>query len=263
MNWLGKILKALVLLYAIFCIGLFFVQEKIFFKPHKLDASHQFRKGIELKIPTADGKELSCLKMHSKPNKGAILYLHGNKGSIRRCINQTGNFQNLGYDIFLPDYRGFGKSTGKLRSEKQMNADMEAVLNKMLESYKVEDIIIIGYSMGTGMASYLAVKYKVKALFMIAPFKSLVAMKNKYFPVVPSLIMKYKFRTDRNLVKVDCPVFILHGSNDELIPIDHSRALKEAYPEKVEFHTLEGDSHRGSIFDNEIRTVLTKFLSGS
>ncbi len=260
MKWLGKILKALFFLYIILCIGLFFAQERLFFKPYKLASSHQFYKGNEIKIPVEQGVELSCLTIESKPQDGAILYLHGNRGSIRRCIGQTGNFQNLGYDIYLPDYRGFGKSDGKLRSEKQMNDDMEVVLKEMLKIYSSDQIIIIGYSMGTGMASYLATKYKLKALVMVAPFKSLIDMKNRFFPIAPSFIMKYKFRNDKNIAKVDCPIIIFHGTDDELIPISSSEALKKTYPDKIDFHRIEGDSHRGSIFDNKIRSVLKAYI---
>jgi len=263
MKWLSKILKALIVLYLIMCIGLFFAQEKLLFLPHKLDSNHKFRKGIEMKIQVDDAVELSCLRIESKPAKGAILYLHGNKGNIRRCISQSGNFQNLNYDVYIPDYRGFGKSGGKLYSEKQMNNDAELVLKELLKKFKPEQIIVIGYSMGTGMASYLATKYRFKGLLMIAPFKSLVAMKNKYFPIAPPLIMKYKFRTDKNLENIDCPVLIFHGTNDELIPISDSEELKEDFPDKIKFFKLEGDTHRGCIFDNKIRTELQRFIQST
>ena len=245
------------------CIGLFFVQERLFFLPHKLDMNHKFRKGMEMKIPVDDAISLSCLKIESKPSKGAILYLHGNKGNIRRCIGQSGNFQNLNYDVYIPDYRGYGKSNGKLRSEKQMNNDIELVLKEMLKKYSPDQIIVVGYSMGTGMATYLASKYKLKGLMLIAPFKSLISMKNKFFPIAPSFIMKYKFRNDRNLAQVDCPVLIFHGTNDELIPISDSEDLKESFPDKIKFFKLEGDSHRGSIFDNKIRTELQRFITST
>ena len=125
MKWLKYIGIALFVLYVVLCLGLYFAQEKILFIPYKLPDSHVFRAGEEIEIPVSDGISMNCLWIkRGEPNK-VILYLHGNRGSNRRCLGQAlSAFGDTGYDIFMPDYRGYGKTEGKIYSEKQMHADI-------------------------------------------------------------------------------------------------------------------------------------------
>lgn len=258
MNFLKKAAYLIGILYLIGCICLFLFQEKIFFLPHKIEASHKYRIGEELKIKVAENIELSCLYIKSPNPKGVILYLHGNKGMIRRCIGQTRNMQGLGYDICMPDYRSYGKSQGKLLSEKQMLSDMEKVYQKLLEKYQHQEIILAGYSMGSGMATYLASKNNVKSLVLIAPFYSLVDMKNRYVPFIPSFIMKYQFRNNEFLANVKCPVHILHGKRDPVIPFDSSQRLEKLYPEKINLKIFNQEDHRSIIFNPIIKKILSE-----
>ena len=261
MKLLKKIGILFLILYVIACICMFFAQEKIFFRPYKTEASHVFRMGDEVDIKVEDDIFLNCLHIKENNPKGLILYLHGNRGMIRRSIGQTRTMRELGYDVFLPDYRGYGKSGGVLKSEKQMLEDMDIVMQHLLKTYQAKDMIVIGFSMGSGMASYLATKYPVKSLLLVAPFCSLVDLKNKYLPIIPNFIMKYKFRNDRFLEKVNCNVHIVHGTKDELIPVKGSVKLKDMHPKKVSLYLEDGHSHRSIIFSDQIRTILkTKVL---
>lgn len=258
MNFLKKLGYVIGIIYLIGCISLFFFQEKIFFIPHKIQQSHKYRIGEEVKIKVSNTVELSCLNIKAQNPKGAILYLHGNKGMIRRCIGQTRHMQGSGYDVFMPDYRSYGKSGGKLHSEKQMHKDMDKVFQHLLNTYNSEDIILIGFSMGSGMASKLAAKYKVKQLILIAPYYSLVDLKNKYLPIIPNFIMKYQFRNHEFLAEVTCPIHIIHGKQDPVIPYDSSVRLKELYPDKIDLSLFDQESHRSIIFNPKIRQLLTE-----
>ncbi len=255
-----KILKTsfyiLISIYLLACIGLFLIQEKIFFHPYKIEKSHKYRIGEEVNIKVDENTFLNCLNIKAPNSKGAILYLHGNKGMIRRCIAQTRQMQGLNYDVFIPDYRGFGKSDGKINSEAQMLNDMDLVFKHLLKTYPTDKIAIVGYSMGSGMASYLAAKYKVNNLFLVAPFYSLVDLKNRFLPIIPNFIMKYQFKNHEFLKGVKGKVNIIHGKKDEVIPYTAATRLKEKFPEKINLYLENDTSHRGVIFSNNLHKAL-------
>jgi len=214
--------------------------------------------GIDVSIPVAEEVDLNAALISYPNSKGVILYLHGNKGNVERCIRQTRQFQDLGYDILIPDYRSYGKSGGVLENEKQMYQDMQLTYDYLSKRYK--RILLLGYSMGTGMASYLAAHNPCDGLVLISPYVSLVDMKNRYFPIVPSFLMKYKFRTDENLKTVYCPITLLHGTEDEVIPFESSEDLHRLFP-KSTFVPLKGVGHRRIIFDPAVRRAIISFDS--
>jgi len=154
--------------------------------------------------------------------------------------------------LFMPDYRGYGKSDGSMLSQDQAYGDMQVVYNHLKERYGEDRITILGYSLGSSMASHLAATNNPKSLHLVAPYKSLIAMKNKFAPVIPSFLLKYPFRNDKNLSSVSCPVTLYHAPNDELIPYDHARSLSEIN-NSFNIIDLPGSGHRGSIFNDAVR----------
>ena len=125
---------------------------------------------------------------------------------------------------------------------------------------RYDNIIIVGYSMGSGMASYLAAHNPTKALLLVAPFVSIVDMKNRYLPIIPNFLLKYHFRTDLHLNKVSCPVSIVHGHDDKVVPYDSSIKLKKLFS-SIEVIGLPGVSHRRVIFHDAIGSALRKLIS--
>ena len=247
------------ILYVIACVGLYFYQDQLIFRADSLPDNHIYRQGKEIILEVDDDIELSCYLNENPESKGVILYLHGNKGNIRRCIRQSKMMAGLGYDIFMPDYRGYGKSDGQPLNEKQMYADVQKIYDHLKERYSESNIVIVGYSLGTGMASFLASQNKPKALFLIAPYLSMVDLKNRIAPFVPSFLLKYKFRNDRHLKTIDCPITLFHAFDDKVIPYDSSQSLKELKPE-VSLVDLGSVGHRGSIFSDKVRQTLKQKL---
>lgn len=240
------------------CTGLYFAQEKILFYPDQLPSNYKPWKGEEVWIPTEDNLRLNAAIVKQANPKGAILYLHGNKGSLKRCLAQTRQFENIGYDILVLDYRTFGKSEGDLKSDTQMYKDAQLAYDYLSGRY--DNIVIVGYSMGSGMASYLAAHNPAKALLMVAPFVSIVDMKNRYLPFVPNFLLKYHFRNDIHLNKVTCPTFIVHGHEDEVVPFDSSIMLNKLFP-SIEVVGLPGVNHRRVIFHDAVGGAVRKIQS--
>lgn len=261
MKWIKRLLYFIFSLYAIGCIVLYFNQERMIFIPHKLPSNFSFSAGEEINIPVDDNVNLNALWLKNANSKGVILYFHGNKGSNRRCLRQTDNLYGHGYDVFMPDYRGYGKSDGEIYSEDQLMTDAQKTYDFLRQHYDENEIVLLGYSLGSGIATRLAQDNNPQQLYLVSPYKSMVAMKNIIAPFVPSFLMKYPLRTDQKLPQVDCPITIFHGTSDELIPYDHAVFLKEQQPNAIELVALNGVSHRGAIFSNLLRKKLRQSLN--
>lgn len=247
-----RLFIVIAILYVILLIGVYFAQERLLFNPDKLSEGHVFRAGQEVELEVAPQVSLNCILIDQAADQGVILYLHGNRGSNRRCLRQLMVYDGLGYDLFMPDYRSYGKSDGSMLSQRQAYDDMQVVYDHLKELYGEDRIIILGYSLGSAMASHLAATNNPKSLHLVAPYKSMVAMKNKFAPTIPSFLLKYPFRNDKNLSKVSCPVTLYHALDDELIPYEHGKSLSQINP-SFRFVDLPRSGHRGSIFNEAVR----------
>jgi len=236
-------------------IGLLYVnQESLFFHANKLDKNHQFsfvEKHQEVTIKTPDNINLHGLLFPVEKSKGLVFYLHGNAGTVDTWGKIASNYTNLGYDIFILDYRGFGKSEGEISSEEQLFSDISSAYNQLKKQYKEENIIITGYSIGSGMATYLASINKPKALVLQAPYYCLEDLATEKFPIVPNFVVKYKIPTFEFIKQVKCPIYIFHGDEDYVIPYDNSLKLKSILKSDDKLFPLVSQGHLG-INDNEI-----------
>ena len=249
----------IIVLYTIACIALYVAQNKLIFDPSKLSDDFQFRHGQEVEVPVEEDLSLNCLLFKNNNPKGVILYLHGNRGSNRRCTRQAEMFEGLGYDIFMPDYRGYGKSEGSLCCEDQMYHDVQSVYNFLLNRYEQDDIVVLGYSLGTGMATYLAANNSPKHLVLIAPYLSFIDLKNRIFPLIPNFLIKFPLNTEKMIANVACPISIFHGTADEIIPYDSSEKLASKAVNAT-LTTLEGTGHRRTIFHDRVRREVGRVL---
>ena len=258
MKWLKVILG----IYLLLCIGLFFAQEKVIFAAHHTDEAKKYRAGYEVEIPLEDQLTMNALIIPVKAgtrSKGAIMYLHGNKGNIQRGIYQTRTMRDRGLDIMIIDYRGYGKTEDKPRSDNQMLTDASKAYNYLKENYDESQIYIVGYSLGTGMASYLAKTNNPAHLFLVAPFTNLTAIKDQYLWMFPDFLMKYKLDNAEHVKNLTTPVTIVHGTDDTVVDYKYSLELKKIN-NKIDLITSKGQSHRGIIFDPLLRRALDRVL---
>lgn len=259
MKWIKRIGIFIFSLYVIVCGALYFMQERLIFNPDKLDESYVFTEGEEVELPVTEGVSLNCLWMKEPSSRGVILYLHGNRGNNRRCYHQAQSVAGNGYDIFMPDYRGFGKSDGHISSEKQMFSDAQAAYDFLKKHYSENQIVVWGYSIGTGMASYLAANNHPQQLVLLAPYTSVCDLKNDRAPFLPDFLLKYQFRCSDFLKKVDFPVTLLHGEYDEVIPYKCSEQL-QALNQKMFKLVKIPDGHRGVVFSDIFRNTVRNLL---
>lgn len=259
MKWLKRIILFFGTAYLLLCLILYFAQDNIIFNPYKLPDNHVFRTGQEVELPVEDDIFLNCLLMKESPSKGVILYLHGNKGNIRRCIRQAEGMTGNGYDIFIPDYRGFGKSDGRIESETQLQADVQKVYDYLKQRYPEDKIVLVGYSLGSGLASYLAARNQPQKLVMVAPYLSLVDIKNRTAPFLPDFLLRFKMKNEAYLQQVTAPITLFHGYGDEVIPFDSSEKLQAINPQNIKLVAMSS-GHRGVLFKDAFREGMRELL---
>jgi pimeloyl-ACP methyl ester carboxylesterase len=262
-----EILVKIVVVVAVLGILLFTVayisQEKLIFFPDKLAENHKFNfdsKFEEKTFKMEDGVKLHALLFKADSSKGVIYYLHGNAGSVNTWGHISNIFTKHDYDLLLLDYRGYGKSEGKIVSEKQMFSDAQKVYDELKQDYDEDKIIVLGYSIGTGMAAKLASENNPKCLLLLAPYYNLPDLVKHIYPIVPRFIVKYKFFTNKFLAETKVPVYLFHGLNDELIPYDNSKKLYEICKPNGELLLLENQTHAGInenlVFQEKLSTIL-------
>ena len=257
------IVVAVIIAIPIIFLGLlYFCQEKLFFHPAKLESNYAFefdQNFEEITILSDDGTALNGILFKADTTKGLVFYLHGNAGSLRSCEKMAELCTSLNYDIFVLDYRGFGKSEGKIKSEKQLYSDIHIAYDDLKKRYDENEMIISGYSIGTGLASELASKNNPKLLILIAPyysFEDLVC--NSYS--FPAFLLRYKMPTNEYLKNVRAPVIIFHGMEDKIINYDSSLKLEAEFKEGDTLVTLEDQGHVKITSNEKYKAEIAKIL---
>jgi alpha-beta hydrolase superfamily lysophospholipase len=229
-------------------ILLYFLQDYLMFKPEKLEKDFQFhyenQEIEEYNVETRDGAIINGLRFKVKDPKGIVFYLKGNSKSIKGWGKFAVDFTRHGYDVLMIDYRGFGKSTGS-RTQKAIKRDLQVVYNKIKENVDEKYIILYGRSLGSGFAAKLASTNSPRVLILDAPYYSLSKVAKRYMPFMPlSLLIKFPMPTYKWLRYVQCPIHIVHGTDDKLIPYKTSVKLSKIKPKQTTLHTIIGGGHK-------------------
>jgi hypothetical protein len=248
---------------AVLSIAVYFLQEYFIFKPEKLHPNFQFRYDIpfkELNFDVEPGVRINGLHFFREDPKGLILYFHGNTRSIKGWAKYARDFYRYNYDVILVDYRGFGKSTGK-RSEMEMLEDVQFIYAALAAQYTESHLIVYGRSLGSGFAAKVASDNHPRYLILDSPYYNFTSVIERFLPMLPvRYVLRYHLRTDKWIRKVKCPVYIIHGTRDRLIPIRHSIELQKLSPRKITLIRIHGGSHnnlpRFDEYHNFIRDIL-------
>ncbi|MCA6066629.1 alpha/beta hydrolase [Chryseobacterium sp. RG1] len=249
--------------YAMLCVIVFFYQEKIIFHPEKLQKNYSFNfknDFEELTIYTKDQKKLNSVLFKTQNPKGVIFYLHGNGGSINGWGEVAELYNKMNYDVFMLDYRGYGKSEDEINSKDQLFSDVELAYDELGKRYPKNKIIILGYSVGTGLASKLASQKNAKLLILQAPYFSMEDEMDQKFSFLPKFLLKYNFETNKYLKTVTSPVIIFHGDKDEVINYKASLQLKNNFKKGDTLIILKDQNHNGITdnlnYQNPMKTIL-------
>ncbi|GAB2586392.1 alpha/beta fold hydrolase [Ramlibacter solisilvae] len=212
-------------------------QEKLLFFPEPLPAGYRLANDpdvVEFEVPV-DGARLSVLHLRLPRPKGVVFYLHGNAGNLSGWFSNADFYREANYDLVMPDYRGYGKSTGRIRSEDQLLSDVRAVWDEVAPRYAGGKVVIYGRSLGTAPAAELSSQLSAAGrpadlTVLVTPYTSVRELASEIYPVVPQFMVRYPLETASRAQGIRGPILLYHGDRDELIPLRHSERLRAALP---------------------------------
>jgi alpha-beta hydrolase superfamily lysophospholipase len=246
-------------------IALFYLQEKFLFHPEPLGSDYVFKFNIpfeEINIAINERDTLNLIRFlpQTPTPKGVVLYFHGNTGNVMRYEKYVNNFTKHGYVVLMPDYPGFGKTTGKL-TEAAMDLEAKEVYKLAHSKFSADSIIVYGKSLGSGVASLIAAKQQCKRLILETPYYSIPSLFSSYAPIYPTGRMShFKFPVGENLKELKAPVTIFHGTSDRVVFYRNSVLLKKVLKPGDEYITIESGGHNNlndyPLFHEKLDSVL-------
>ena len=174
-----------------------------------------------------------------------LLWAHGNAGNILHRLDNLAELHRWGLNVFLFDYRGYGRSGG-VPSEKGLYLDVLAAYDHLANDRKIPSarIIAFGRSLGAAVAGELARRRPVAGLILETPFPSVEAVARRLLHGLPAhLLLKSRFDLAARLREIHVPVLVLHGDRDRVIPLDLGRTVYEAANKPKEFVLIPGADH--------------------
>jgi len=263
-----KIYRVAIVVTLIYCsigIALYHLQEKLLFHPELLPKDFQFKFGIpfkEVNIAMNKTDTLNLIQFFPRDTapKGIILYFHGNKGNVIRFAKYATNFTKNGFEVWMPDYPTYGKTTGKL-TEENMYAQAKEVYKLAHSKFSADSIFVYGRSLGSGVAAYIAAKEDCAGLILETPYYSIPDLFSNYAPIYPTNRMShFKFPVGEYLKEVKAPITIFHGTLDQTIPYREAKKLKKVLKQRDEFITIENGTHNNlndfPLFHEKLDSVL-------
>ena len=249
-----KILIYLILGIILLFFYIKFLERKgIYFPTKEIEVSPQER-GLhyeELWIKTKDGFLLNAWFIPHPKARFTLIFSHGNAGNISHRIEKIALLYNLGLNILIFDYRGYGKSQGA-PGEKGFYKDIEAVYLYAVEERKIppERIILYGESLGTAVSVKLASERKVKAIILEGAFSCGRDMAKMMYPFLPNFFFGNSFDSLSRIKKITSHKLFLHSREDEVVPFSLALKLYQKAPSPKKLVELKG-SHNGLFWDDQ------------
>lgn len=275
-NWTRRLsigAVAIVVVYAAACTYMWATQLDHVFEPELLLQTTPDRLGMkfeELRIPVGSGPDRGELQAWWVPaeqaNAPTFLYLHGNDRNIANHLEYTLRLHNLGYNVLLSDYRGYGKSSGGRPNEAKVYGDAEAAWQYLLKQrgVKPQQAFIYGHSLGGAIAIDLAVHHPEAAgLITESTFTSMAEMGKLAYPWLPvDWLLDQRFEALKKIALLKIPVLLIQGTWDKRVPVQMAQQLYAAAPQPKTLMLIEGGEHNNSstIGWIEYRDAVTAFV---
>jgi uncharacterized protein len=225
-----------------------FERRSIYFPASAYDAAPEDLglRAETLEIPSAGGVRLAGWWIHGG-GTSALLYFHGNGGNVSHRLERTKMLvESLGLDVFLVDYRGYGRSSGA-PNEAGLCADGEAIFEAArARGFAPERIVLFGESLGGAVAVETALRKPARAIILETPFLSIPRMAKMIYPFLPSFVVRTKFDNEAKIGRVGIPKLIVAAEKDDVVPPEHARRLFELAREPKQFFVIRGAAHNNT-----------------
>jgi len=268
-----RVLAALLLaaagIYGAACFGLYLAQERLVWFPDRALAASPADAGLDYReqwITTADGVRLHAWYLPGPPGAPVVLFLHGNAGNLSHRVPTLSLLSELGAGVLIVSYRGYGLSGGE-PGEQGTYHDAQAAHDHLTGVLGVpaRRIVVHGRSLGGAVASWLAVERECGALVLESTFTSVPDLAAEIYPLFPvRLLARIRYDTLSRIASVRCPVLVVHGRDDEVVPFRHGRRLFEAAPQPRAFLEIPG-GHNDSrmLHDPRYREALRRMIEAA
>ncbi len=252
--------------YALVLALLWWRQESLLFYPVPLSADHSLASAPDIKELAVDvpGARLSVLHLQRPGARGVVFFLHGNAGNLQGWFANADVYRQAGYDLVMPDYRGFGKSTGRITSANELREDVRAVWSQVAPQYRGRKVVLYGRSLGTGLAADLAQELSAQSqppdlTVLVSPYTSFRALAAEFYPWVPGGLLRYPLETENHLPRIGGPVLLVHAENDRLIGGHHLQRLQQVLPSARALVVPGADHnnlHESPVYRKELQRAL-------
>jgi len=242
-----KLAFVLASVYAAVAIAAFIAQRRLMYLPDRarVPPSNYGLVGVEERVlDTPDGVRLVGWYGRAAPGRPTVLYFHGNAGNLTNRSERVRKYTARGFGIFMPSYRGYSGSTGS-PTERANVADGKLAYDALRkDGIPPEEIILYGESLGSGVAVQVAAEKPVGGIVLDAPYTSIVDVAAGAYPFLPVRPFMFdRYDTMRHLRDVKAPLLVVHGEEDEVIPVDMGRAVYAAANGPKELVTFPGAGH--------------------
>ena len=241
----------------------FFQERFIFLNGKKLPQNYVYdfpRPFKEVNLKTQDNQTINALHFKLENPKGIILFFHGNKGNLERWGAIVPYLLDYGYEVFVMDYRNYGKSTGNF-NEERMYKDALLAYDHLTKKISENQIVVYGRSLGATFATEVGANRNPKHIILEAPFYNLERATQFYFILSPSFLLKYHFKTHEKIGNIKSPVTFFHGNKDRTTSHKQSKELFHLVNSiQKEFVTVDTGTHHNlkeyKIYQKKLRQIL-------
>jgi fermentation-respiration switch protein FrsA (DUF1100 family) len=246
-----KVIISALCIYLVLLVALALFQRTFIYFPHTLEATYTFPPYVpeleEVFIACEDGATIHGIYAPAGRSTPVILIFHGNAGNITHRYFLVQGFHQLNYPVFLIDYHGYGKSEGT-PSEVNLYLDGRAALKWLKEEKGVapNQIVLLGKSLGSGVAVELATKKSFKGVILETPVSSIASVARSHFPYncfPVNFLLRDKYDNLSKIASVRSPVIFIHGTRDSIVGKRESEKLFEKANNPKELYLVEGADH--------------------
>jgi len=236
--------------YVGLCILMYWRQAKYIYYPSRELTLTPATAGLafdDVTLRTTDGETIHGWYVPASGAVATVLFCHGNAGNIWNRIDSIWRFHDLGMNVLIFDYRGYGKSSGT-PSELGTYRDAESAWNYLTGERRIPParIVAFGESLGGAVAAWVAEEKKPGALIVESTFTSVPDLASRFYPILPvRLLCRFRYNTLARMPRIRCPVLVMHSEDDEIVPFAHGRKLFDAAADPKVFFALRGSHNTG------------------